>query len=98
MLGISCFRQGDFRRGIEALGHAREVNPWNAEIHARQALMLAVFGRLPEAVDAARQGVEIAPTLIPLREDLVRFLEQAGKTREATVERQKLLQIQSVLE
>ena len=98
MLGISCFRQGDFARGIEALGQAREVNPWNAEIHARQALMLAVFGRLPEAIDAARQGVEIAPTLIPLREDLVRFLEQAGKTREATVERQKLLQIQSVLE
>lgn len=98
MLGISCYRQGDFARGITALGEARIVNPWNAEIHARQALMLAVFGRLPEAIDAARQGVGIAPTLVPLREDLVRFLEQAGKTREAGVERQKLLQIKSVLE
>ena len=98
MLGISSFREGDFARGISALGQAREVNPWNAEIHARHALMLAVFGRLPEAVQAARQGVEIAPTLIPLREDLVKFLEQSGRSREAAAERQKLLQIQSRLD
>jgi len=98
MLGISSFREGDFARGISALGQAREVNPWNAEIHARHALMLAVFGRLPEAVQAARQGVDIAPTLIPLREDLVKFLEQSGRSREAAAERQKLLQIQSRLD
>lgn len=98
MLGISCFREGDFTRGISALGLAREVNPWNAEIHARQSLMLAVFGRLPEAINTARQGLEIAPTLVPLREDLVKFLEQAGRTREATLERQKLLQIRAILD
>jgi tetratricopeptide (TPR) repeat protein len=95
MLGIACYRTGDFASGLKYLKQAIEVNPWNAEVYARYAVMAAVFQDLPTAIEAARQGLELAPSLVPLRRDLVTFLEEAGRTREATQERQKLIQIEA---
>ena len=95
MLGIACYRTGDFANGLKYLQRAIEVNPWNAEVYARYALMAAVFQDLPTAIEAARQGLELAPALVPLRRDLVKFLEEAGQMKEAARERQKLIQIEA---
>jgi len=95
MLGIACYRTGDFANGLKYLKSAIEVNPWNAEVYARYAVMAAVFQDFQSAISAARRGLELAPALIPLRRDLVKFLEEAGQNREAAAERQKLIQIES---
>jgi hypothetical protein len=95
MLGIACYRTGDFASGLKYLEQAIEVNPWNAEVYARYAVMAAVFEDLPTAIAAARKGLELAPALVPLRRDLVKFLEESGQTREATQERQRLIQIEA---
>ncbi len=96
MLGIACYRTGDFKAGMDYLKKSIDLNPWDPEVYARYAVMAAVFNDFPTAISAARQGLEIAPTLVPLRTDLVKFLEEAGRAREAAAERQKLLQIESL--
>jgi len=95
MLGIACYRTGDFASGLKYLERAIEANPWNAEVYARYAVMAAVFEDFPTAVAAARKGLELAPALVPLRRDLVKFLEESGQTREAARERQKLILIEA---
>lgn len=83
LLAIICSRTGDYDSGLNYLGRFIKLNPWRAEVHARRSHMQAVFGDLDGAIDSAERGLNLDPSLTPLRAELVDLYKKAGRNADS---------------
>jgi tetratricopeptide (TPR) repeat protein len=55
------------------------IDPGDARVHAIRADLLSALGRDTDAIDAAREALQLNPTLVPVREWLVEACRRAGR-------------------
>jgi len=76
---------GDPAGALTALGRAIQIDSTDADTYYKQTAVLALLGRYPEAEDAARKSVALAPDSAIGWANLGDALTQQGKTSEAIV-------------
>lgn len=59
------------------------VNPWHGDFHGRFAQTLAQAGQYQRAMAEAERGIELDPTLVPLRRWLAQAYRRAGRHEDA---------------
>lgn len=59
--GCALCDLGHFKRGIDTLQHALELNPSNAQAHVAMGAALALNGKLDEGIERMRYGMKISP-------------------------------------
>lgn len=59
--GCALCDLGHFKRGIDTLQHALELNPSNAQAHVAMGAALALNGKLGEGIEQLRYGMTISP-------------------------------------
>jgi TolB-like protein len=59
--GCTLCDLGHFKRGIDILQHALELNPSNAQAHVALGAALALDGKLDAGIERMRHGMKISP-------------------------------------
>jgi hypothetical protein len=77
-LGLLAFRRRDHAASLVCYERLLKLNPWDGPAHGPYAELLAATGNMPAAVQAAKRGLELDPTLHPLRKALARFYTRSG--------------------
>jgi len=67
---------------LECANRLLEIDRGDARAHALRADILAALGRPLEGIEAARQALKYNPTLVPVRQWLVKALRDAGRDDE----------------
>jgi tetratricopeptide (TPR) repeat protein len=89
-LGLSRFRLRDAPGAIAALRQAVAQNDRFAEAFYLLGVCYAQAGSVPEGVASLERAVELAPTLLPARQELVRLLLALKRETDAIRELEKL--------
>ena len=78
--GYVAFRAGqDPLRSLEDLDRALELEPDHGRAHENQAEVLAVLGRVPEAIEAYDRALAVNPHSLPARFGRAKLLQQVGQ-------------------
>lgn len=80
---LNDWLEGDYARRDEVLRHMLKLDPWNTWTRRELALVLKSTGRLPEAVAAAREAMEMEPNNECGPGILAAMLRAAGRGEEA---------------
>jgi hypothetical protein len=84
----------DRKQALECADRLLEIDPGDARAHALRADILAALGRSSEGIEAARQSLRYNPTLVPVRQWLVRALRDAGRDVEQREQEQIIRRMQ----
>ncbi len=89
-LAVLCHENGEDDDGVKYLDRLFAINPWQAELHGRQAHMLGRLQRFEAGIRSAERGLELNPTLTQLRSWLADALELFGNHAESRRQREIL--------
>lgn len=81
--GLLAFRARDYNLGIRCYQRLFKLNPYDGPAHGPYAEMLAATGNLEIAVEAAERGLDLDPTVRPLRAALVGMYDRLGQQAES---------------
>ena len=70
-----------------------EINPEDARVQSLRSDILANLGRDREAIEAAKSALEFNPTLVPVRDYLIRLYERTGDAAAASRHREILAEL-----
>lgn len=85
-LGQLAAEQGRTSDALELLEQFHRFNPWTAESYGRVARLQWQAGDPDAALAAAQRALELNPTLIPLRQWLVRAYRELNREADADAE------------
>lgn len=86
--------RGDFKRCVQLLDEALQVNPNNAYLHLNLGACYLELKRIEEAVVSIEKAVELIPERGPFRGQLAYLLRKIGKIEQAEKHYRKLLEIE----
>lgn len=98
LLGVVCYRTGDFQAALDFFEKSLGLNPWQAETYGRCAAIHSAFGDFDAAVSTLEQAIILNPTHVQLRTLLVEALSKQGNTTEAENQERLLEQIRRRLQ
>ena len=82
-LELIAYQNGNLELGLGLANHLNQINPMNVTLYAHRADMLRLSSRLDEAIEVARQGIELNPRMLPLRRWLSNAYREVGKIAES---------------
>ncbi len=83
----------DHQNCLTCLDRLLELELGSAKLYALRADVLAAVGRRNEGIDAAMQALALNPTLVPVREWLVRACRAAGREQDGREQEQILIRM-----
>jgi hypothetical protein len=90
-----CYLASEQESALTYADRLLEIDPGDARVHALRADILWRMGRLAEGIEAARKSLEFNPTLVAVRQWLVKALRDTGRDEERQVEEQILRRMQN---
>lgn len=76
------FEGAQWPRALECADRLIEIDPWNARTHAIRGRVLTRLGRAEEAIRSSEKALDLNPTLIEVREELVAAYARSGRVED----------------
>jgi len=96
-LGLMAFRRRDYATGMQCYERLFNLNPYDGPSHGPYAEMLAAGGNLQKAIAAANRGLELDPTVRPMRSALSRLYDSVGEAEKSRYHKRLAEEIQAQL-